>query len=162
MTTLTASGRGVVLFPGAAAGSNAVLHAFHVLSVCLELGGEVLGARHRWLAPLVRKIVASFPAPPGGDEGVSSIAALIESNPAFQRAFYSGQVPRVRRHLARPATGQEAVVRGGERVLEVRHRAGVGARRREDVRVLTFNRDVVGAEDGSAVPVSDGLRPGWC
>jgi hypothetical protein len=45
-------------------------------------------------------------------------------------------------HLARPATGEDAVVRGGEGELQVRDRAGVGLGGEKGVRVLPLDRDV--------------------
>jgi RNA-directed DNA polymerase len=67
-----------------------------------QLGAEVLGVRHPWLAPLVRAILTHFPAPPGADEDVASIAAFIEAHPKFQAAFFAEEVPRIRRWLSRP------------------------------------------------------------
>ena len=58
------------------------------------------------------------------------------------------------RHLARPASAEQAVVRGVERVLEVRDRARVGLRRDEDVGVLALERQVARPHHGCAVVAS--------
>lgn len=87
--------------------ARALAHAFVIgpweAAELRQLGAQVLGARHRWLAPLVRTVIESFSAHPEGDEGVSRVAALIESEPSFRAAFYSAEVPRSRRWLSRPA-----------------------------------------------------------
>jgi RNA-directed DNA polymerase len=67
-----------------------------------ELGRQVLGARHHWLASVVRSVLATFAAAPDDDEGVLAVARLIETQPAFQRAFWQRERPRIQRWLSRP------------------------------------------------------------
>lgn len=67
-----------------------------------ELGGQVLGARHRWLASVVRATLTGFPSPPDDDEGVVALARLIETQQSFQAAFHRSERPHIRRWLSRP------------------------------------------------------------
>jgi RNA-directed DNA polymerase len=67
-----------------------------------ELGGQVLGFRHRWLASVVRATLAGFPSPPDADEGVVALARLIEAQQPFQAAFHQPERPHIRRWLSRP------------------------------------------------------------
>jgi RNA-directed DNA polymerase len=67
-----------------------------------ELGQQVLGAKHRWLASVVRATLEGFPSPPDTDEGVVAVARLIEAREPFQAAFYQAERPHIRRWLSRP------------------------------------------------------------
>ena len=67
-----------------------------------QLGAEVLGARHAWLAPLVRAVLRAFPALPDGEDGLAQVVALIEAHPKFGAAFHAPEPPRIRRWLSRP------------------------------------------------------------
>jgi RNA-directed DNA polymerase len=67
-----------------------------------ELGQQVLGAKHPWLASVVRATLEGFPSPPDTDEGVVAIARLIEARRSFQEAFHLAERPHIRRWLSRP------------------------------------------------------------
>jgi hypothetical protein len=67
-----------------------------------ELGCQVLGARHPWLATLVGATLQAFPAPPDDDEGVATLARLIQAQPPFQAAFHQRERPVIRHWLLPP------------------------------------------------------------
>jgi RNA-directed DNA polymerase len=71
-----------------------------------ELAGQVLGAEHRWVTPLVRAVRAKFSSSPEGEDGVLRVAAFIQTHGVFTEAFHGRERPRLRRWLGRsPAMG---------------------------------------------------------
>lgn len=81
-------------------------HEEALSGLCLDvLGAAVPGTgiverKPRWLAPLVRAVLAAFSSPPTSDEQVAAVALFIASRQGFCAAFHGPDRPRVARWLA--------------------------------------------------------------
>lgn len=86
-----------------------------------EAAEQVLGARHRWVAPLVRALCAELPALPEGEAAVQGVAAFIEGQAVFRKALHRQERPQIRRWLLRrPAmAGQRWPVPAAATVVEL-------------------------------------------
>ncbi len=74
----------------------------------MRTGSLVLGARRRWLGPLVRATLAGYPRRPGGGprELARWIAAQAPFTEALDKAYSTGRPISVAHHLLEDAVGQ--------------------------------------------------------
>jgi retron-type reverse transcriptase len=67
-----------------------------------QRGGQALGCRDRWLAGLVRRVLAAFAAPPGDEVLARFIAQDRGFHAGCGRSFRAGQLPLRRLYWVRP------------------------------------------------------------